>query len=140
MFTARSFTDWPVSHKSPLRHIVVDETPSCVSSRALALHIANRVVVHIIVGERRCQLWEGSYQMLSPHFRDGSHVVFGRLTILENTLRYYLRISILVHHLCGTRKPVGIISQSQQISILCRFSMNDYEKLLGVLANSHPES
>lgn len=52
MFTARSFTDWPVSHKSPLRHIVADETPSCVSSRALALHIANRVVVHIIVGER----------------------------------------------------------------------------------------
>ncbi len=51
MFKARSFTDWPVSHKSPLRHIVVDETP-CVSSRALALHIANRVVVHIIVGER----------------------------------------------------------------------------------------
>lgn len=52
MFTASSFTDWPVSHKHTLRHIVVDETASCVSPRTMAVHIFNRLVGHTVVSER----------------------------------------------------------------------------------------
>ena len=51
MFHATCSTDWPVSDKYALRHVVFDETASCVSSRNLALNISCGVVVHIIIKE-----------------------------------------------------------------------------------------
>lgn len=75
MFPAKSFKDWPVSQKSSLRHIVIDGTTFCVSSRALALHIANRVVVHIVIVK-------GSYH----NFRKVRTKCYHHISIMEVTL------------------------------------------------------
>ena len=50
MLKAKRFTDWPVSHKYPLRHVVIDGIASVLSSKTVTLNIARGVIVNIIVG------------------------------------------------------------------------------------------